>query len=151
MVLNQGEHTGVVYDGRDLQSTGRDRRSSLSGQVFGAPGMVRPTLLTRSRSGEISWLQLTQTGALHAGRLARPAVRIAGDPVRFLLPISSPLLMLCLRCIATVLIPARSTMEALPTSLNDTTPPPTDEYLFGWDPTPGIVSVWASHAGKALV
>jgi DNA polymerase elongation subunit (family B) len=26
-----------------------------------------------------------------------------------------------------------------------------DEALFGWDPTPGIVSVWASHSGKAWV
>jgi DNA polymerase, archaea type len=26
-----------------------------------------------------------------------------------------------------------------------------DEILFGWDPTPGIVSVWASHEGEALV
>src|SRR5947209_3952009 len=27
----------------------------------------------------------------------------------------------------------------------------TSENLFGWDETPGIVSVWASRAGKALV
>src|SRR5579885_1683299 len=26
-----------------------------------------------------------------------------------------------------------------------------DEYLFGWDPTPGIVSVWADRTGRALV
>ncbi|WP_201380346.1 3'-5' exonuclease [Ktedonobacter sp. SOSP1-52] len=26
-----------------------------------------------------------------------------------------------------------------------------DEMLFGWDPTPGIVSVWATRAGNALV
>jgi DNA polymerase, archaea type len=26
-----------------------------------------------------------------------------------------------------------------------------DEYLFGWDPTPGIVSVWASRDGQAVV
>jgi DNA polymerase, archaea type len=26
-----------------------------------------------------------------------------------------------------------------------------DEALFGWDPTPGIVSVWASRSGKAWV
>jgi len=26
-----------------------------------------------------------------------------------------------------------------------------DEYLFGWNSTPGIVSVWASRAGRALV
>ena len=26
-----------------------------------------------------------------------------------------------------------------------------DEYLFGWDDTPGIVSVWASRAGEAII
>jgi len=26
-----------------------------------------------------------------------------------------------------------------------------DEYLFGWDPTPGIVSVWASRDGRAML
>ncbi|HEY1016442.1 MAG TPA: hypothetical protein VGE07_27275, partial [Herpetosiphonaceae bacterium] len=26
-----------------------------------------------------------------------------------------------------------------------------DEWLFGWDPTPGIVSVWADRRGRALV
>ncbi len=26
-----------------------------------------------------------------------------------------------------------------------------DEWVFGWDPTPGIVSVWASRDGHALV
>ncbi|GAB4191115.1 MAG: DNA polymerase domain-containing protein [Roseiflexaceae bacterium] len=31
------------------------------------------------------------------------------------------------------------------------TPTADDELLFGWDPTPGIVSVWASRAGEALV
>jgi DNA polymerase, archaea type len=32
--------------------------------------------------------------------------------------------------------------------------PPTlteDEYLFGWDPTPGIVSVWANREGLAII
>ena len=29
--------------------------------------------------------------------------------------------------------------------------PTDDEYLFGWDPTPGIVSVWAERSGKALL
>src|SRR5437868_2215688 len=29
--------------------------------------------------------------------------------------------------------------------------PQQEEWLFGWDETPGIVSVWASRAGKALV
>ncbi|HEU4743380.1 MAG TPA: DNA polymerase domain-containing protein [Meiothermus sp.] len=28
---------------------------------------------------------------------------------------------------------------------------PHDPWLFGWDPTPGIVSVWASPEGRALV
>jgi DNA polymerase, archaea type len=27
----------------------------------------------------------------------------------------------------------------------------TDESLFGWDPTPGIVSVWADREGQAIV
>jgi hypothetical protein len=26
-----------------------------------------------------------------------------------------------------------------------------DEWLWGWDPTPGIVSVWADHDGRTLV
>ncbi len=26
-----------------------------------------------------------------------------------------------------------------------------DEWLWGWDPTPGIVSVWADRSGRALV
>src|SRR5690349_11105179 len=26
-----------------------------------------------------------------------------------------------------------------------------DEWLWGWDPTPGIVSVWAEDDGRALV
>jgi DNA polymerase, archaea type len=26
-----------------------------------------------------------------------------------------------------------------------------DEWLFGWDDTPGIVSVWADHSGRALI
>src|SRR5690349_16242625 len=29
--------------------------------------------------------------------------------------------------------------------------PDADAWLFGWDPTPGIVSVWADRAGQALV
>ncbi|HVZ41899.1 MAG TPA: DNA polymerase domain-containing protein [Candidatus Kapabacteria bacterium] len=32
-----------------------------------------------------------------------------------------------------------------------TAPDPGDSWLFGWDPTPGIVSVWADRAGRALV
>src|SRR5947199_10679972 len=26
-----------------------------------------------------------------------------------------------------------------------------DEYLFGWNPTPGIVSVWAQRDGRAVI
>src|ERR1700694_4987226 len=26
-----------------------------------------------------------------------------------------------------------------------------ESWLFGWDPTPSIVSVWASRAGRALI
>src|SRR5579884_3246152 len=26
-----------------------------------------------------------------------------------------------------------------------------DEWVFGWDPMPGIVSVWASRDGRAIV
>jgi len=26
-----------------------------------------------------------------------------------------------------------------------------DEYLFGWDPTPGIISVWANRDGQAVI
>src|SRR5579875_1488603 len=26
-----------------------------------------------------------------------------------------------------------------------------DAYLFGWNPTPGIVSVWANRSGEAVV
>src|SRR5690242_10432100 len=39
------------------------------------------------------------------------------------------------------------------TSTNTRTPDERieDERLFGWDPTPGIVSVWADRAGRALV
>src|SRR5438045_6584115 len=37
--------------------------------------------------------------------------------------------------------------------LTRATPSPTQQeaWLFGWDETPGIISVWASRAGKALV
>jgi DNA polymerase elongation subunit (family B) len=31
------------------------------------------------------------------------------------------------------------------------TPPDQDEWLWGWDPTPGIVSVWAEQDGRATV
>jgi DNA polymerase, archaea type len=42
-------------------------------------------------------------------------------------------------------------MEALTNSQNDSTFHSADEALFGWDATPGIVSVWASRSGKAWV
>ncbi len=39
--------------------------------------------------------------------------------------------------------PFVTTDTALPRSIN--------EWVFGWDPMPGIVSVWASRAGRAVV
>jgi hypothetical protein len=35
--------------------------------------------------------------------------------------------------------------------VNDRATGTEDEILFGWDETPGIVSVWADHEGTALV
>ncbi len=35
--------------------------------------------------------------------------------------------------------------------MSDRQTPADDELLFGWDPTPGIVSVWADREGRALV
>ena len=40
-----------------------------------------------------------------------------------------------------------ATAAVLPAAANS----PSDEWLFGWDPTPGIVSIWADHGGRALV
>ncbi len=37
------------------------------------------------------------------------------------------------------------------TSLTTSPPLATDEWLFGWDDTPAIVSVWADRSGRALV
>ena len=34
---------------------------------------------------------------------------------------------------------------------NEASPAVEDEWLWGWDPTPGIVSVWAEHDGRAFV
>lgn len=34
---------------------------------------------------------------------------------------------------------------------NDVVARSNDEWVFGWDPTPGIVSVWANRNGRALV
>ncbi|HEY6542075.1 MAG TPA: DNA polymerase domain-containing protein [Ktedonobacteraceae bacterium] len=42
-------------------------------------------------------------------------------------------------------------MEALTDLPKERFPLPADEYLFGWSLTPGIISVWASRAGNALV
>ncbi len=42
-------------------------------------------------------------------------------------------------------------MEALTNTSDDAPSLAADDALFGWDPTPGIVSVWASRSGKALV
>src|SRR6266480_6419131 len=46
----------------------------------------------------------------------------------------------------------RSTMQP---STHNMPPTPSahskDEYLFGWDPTPGIVSIWASREGQAVL
>ena len=42
-------------------------------------------------------------------------------------------------------------MEALTNLPDNSLTLPADDTLFGWDPTPGIVSVWASRAGKAWV
>jgi DNA polymerase I len=42
-------------------------------------------------------------------------------------------------------------MEPLINFPDDSAPLPADDALFGWDQTPGIVSVWASRAGKAWV
>jgi len=43
------------------------------------------------------------------------------------------------------MIPPASTTPDMIRSLSD------DEWVFGWDPMPGIVSVWASRAGRALI
>ena len=38
-----------------------------------------------------------------------------------------------------------------PTNANEPHSLVEDEYLFGWDPTPGIVSVWANREGSAII
>jgi DNA polymerase, archaea type len=38
-----------------------------------------------------------------------------------------------------------------PTFIHDALSQTEDEYLFGWDPTPGIVSVWANREGQAII
>jgi DNA polymerase I len=42
-------------------------------------------------------------------------------------------------------------MKAPTHSHDDSSLHSADEALFGWDPTPGIVSVWASRSGKAWI
>src|SRR5437588_12113662 len=43
-------------------------------------------------------------------------------------------------------------MQLSPSSLSNAINTHTeDEYLFGWDPLPGIVSVWANREGRALI
>jgi DNA polymerase I len=44
-----------------------------------------------------------------------------------------------------------STVHARKTIVSDTSVRQEDEYLFGWDNTPGIVSVWAGRDGRALI
>ena len=38
-----------------------------------------------------------------------------------------------------------------PTTIQETVVHSEDEYLFGWDNTPGIVSVWANREGQAII
>ena len=42
-------------------------------------------------------------------------------------------------------------MLTSPANAIDLSPHAEDEHLFGWDPTPGIVSVWANREGRAVV
>src|SRR5712692_7178505 len=42
-------------------------------------------------------------------------------------------------------------ISSTPTIAKDVHSQAEDEYLFGWDATPGIVSVWANREGLALV
>src|SRR3989442_8337981 len=39
----------------------------------------------------------------------------------------------------------------LPTSATNIFSHTEDEHLFGWDPMPGIVSVWANREGRAII
>src|SRR5512143_940461 len=41
-------------------------------------------------------------------------------------------------------LPSTPPEETMPASVED-------EWLWGWDPTPGIVSVWAERNGRAVV
>jgi DNA polymerase, archaea type len=61
------------------------------------------------------------------------------------------LLMLCWQCICSVLLGSRSNMEPLTNFPIDSPSLLADDALFGWDSTPGIVSVWASRIGKVWV
>ncbi|HBY97965.1 MAG TPA: DNA polymerase, partial [Chloroflexi bacterium] len=42
-------------------------------------------------------------------------------------------------------------MPGSPANADRSVAPATDEHLFGWDCTPGIVSVWADREGRALI
>src|SRR2546429_1624194 len=46
---------------------------------------------------------------------------------------------------------ASITLKSLLVSRMPPTTTADDTWLFGWDPTPGIVSVWADRSGRALV
>lgn len=59
--------------------------------------------------------------------------------------------MLCQKTRQRALLYGTSMMEAPTNSQDDSTFHSSDESLFGWDPTPGIVSVWASRSGKAWI
>src|SRR5260370_33115404 len=41
--------------------------------------------------------------------------------------------------------------ETIPAHSDETLAHIEDERVFGWDPTPGIVSVWANREGRAIV
>lgn len=42
-------------------------------------------------------------------------------------------------------------MTVSPVHIHENTPQQIDERLFGWDPMPGIVSIWAARDGRALI
>ncbi len=47
--------------------------------------------------------------------------------------------------------PRREMFPFLPVQSNETLAQTEDERVFGWDPLPGIVSVWANREGRAVV
>ncbi len=46
---------------------------------------------------------------------------------------------------------SRAAAAAVHPALPGAALPADDAWLFGWDPTPGIVAAWADHSGRALV